>query len=229
MKRILTAIAILVSTVSFAQTKQQRTVSAFTGISVATGIEAELTQGSEDAVSVSVSDDKYLEGLKTEVVNGVLKIYYDNKTKNNNFDKHRKMQVFVTYKSINKLSGSSGASIKATNTINGAALSLDMSSGAQFNGDLKTTDLTIDQSSGAISKVSGNATSVKADISSGSIFTGSDLTSDNCKVSASSGAVLKIGVSTKLTARASSGGVVNYKGSPEVDKSVSSGGVVSKI
>jgi hypothetical protein len=229
MKRILTAIAILVSTVSFAQTKQQRNVSGFTGISVATGIEAELTQGSEDAVSVSVSDDKLLEGLKTEVVNGVLKIYYDNKMKNNNFGKHRKLQVFVTYKSINKLSGSSGASIKATNTINGAALAFDMSSGAQFNGDIKTTDLTIDQSSGAISKVSGNATSVKADISSGSIFTGSDLTSDNCKVSASSGAVLKIGVSTKLTARASSGGVVNYKGSPEVDKSVSSGGVVSKI
>ena len=228
MKRILTAIAILVSTAAFAQTKQPRNVSGFTGISVATGIEAELTQGNEDAVSVSASDDKLLEGLKTEVINGVLKIYYDSKMKNNNF-KHRKIQVFVTYKSINKLSGSSGASIKTTNTINGAALSFDMSSGAQFSGDIKTTDLTIDQSSGAVSKVSGNATSVKADISSGSIFTGPDLTSDNCKVSASSGAVLKIGVTTKLTARASSGGVVNYKGSPEVDKSVSSGGVVSKI
>lgn len=227
MKRILTALAILISTAAFAQTKQQRSVSGFTGISVATGIEAEITQGSEDAVSITASDDKYLANVKTEVVNGVLKIYLEGMNKNN--DRNRKIQAFVTYKSINKLSGSSGASIKTTNAINGSALLLDMSSGAQFKGDVKSTDFTISQSSGAISKVSGSATSVNADVSSGSIFTGTDLSSDNCKVSASSGAVLKIGVSTKLTARASSGGVVNYKGSPDVDKSVSSGGVVSKI
>ena len=229
MKRILTAVAILVSTVAFAQTKQQRLVSGFSGISVATGIEAEVTQGNDDAVSITASDDKYLANVKTEVVNGVLKIYYENPNKKWGNDKGRKIQAFVTYKSINKLLGSSGASIKTTNSISGSTLLLDMSSGAQFKGDLKTTDLTINQSSGAISKVSGSATSVNADVSSGSIFTGSDLSSDNCKASASSGAVLKLGVSTKLTARASSGGVINYKGNPDVDKSVSSGGVVSKI
>jgi hypothetical protein len=228
MKRILTAVAILISTVTFAQTKQQRSVSGFSGISVATGIEAEVTQGNEDAVSITASDDKYLADVKTEVVNGVLKIYLDGQNKNNR-DKNRKIQAFVTYKSINKLLGSSGASIKTTNAISGGTLLLDMSSGAQFKGDLKATDLTINQSSGAISKVSGSATSVNADVSSGSIFTAPDLSSENCKASASSGAVLKLGVSTKLTARASSGGVINYKGNPEVDKSVSSGGVVSKI
>lgn len=229
MKRILTAVAILISTVAFAQTKQQRNVSGFSGISVATGIEAEITQGNEESVSISASDDKYLENIKTEVVNGVLKIYYEAPNKKWGYDKNRKIQAVVTYKSISKLLGSSGASIKTKNTISGSTLLLDMSSGAQFKGEVKATDLTIDQSSGAISKVSGSATSVTADVSSGSIFTGSDLSSDNCKASASSGAILKIGVSAKLTARASSGGVVNYKGNPDVDKSVSSGGVVSKL
>ncbi len=104
-----------------------------------------------------------------------------------------------------------------------------MSSGANFSGELKVSSLKIDQSSGAMAKITGSATDVKADVSSGGIFTGSELSSVTCKASASSGGILKIGVSKTLKADASTGGLIHYKGDPEVEKSTSLGGVVSKI
>ena len=229
MKKLLTCVALLMCTIAWCQTKQQRTVADFTAVSGATGIRVELTQGTENAVWVSASDEKYLANIKTGVENGMLKIYYDNKDKMINKDHHIKLEVFVTYKSINKLAGSSGSMITAKNAINASAFYLDMSSGSQFTGEIKATDLKIDLSSGAMSKVSGSATDARADVSSGGIFTGSDLSTETCKASASSGGILKIGVSKKLTANASTGGIVHYKGNPEVEKSVSLGGIVSKI
>ena len=57
---------------------RQRTIAgAFTQISVATGIQLYLTQGNETSLAVSVSNEKYNKSFKTEVVNGVLKIYMD--------------------------------------------------------------------------------------------------------------------------------------------------------
>jgi hypothetical protein len=229
MKKLLTGIALCFCTIAFAQTKQQRTVGDFTAVSGATGIHVELTQGNENAVWVSASDDKYLPNIKTVVENGMLKIYYDNTEKLTEKNKNWKLNVFVTYKSINKISGSSGSMITAKNTVNGSDLSLDISSGAEFSGELKVTGLKVDLSSGAMSKVTGSAVDVKAEVSSGGILTGSDLSTETCKASASTGGIIKIGVSKKLDAHASTGGAVNYKGSPEVEKSTSLGGVVSKI
>ena len=220
------AVALLISCVAFGQAKQQRTVGAFSGISGATGIEIELTQGNENAVSVS-ADDKYINDIKTVVEDGILKIYFDGNMHAGN--KGSKLKAFVTYKSINKIKGSSGTIMTAKNTVNASSLSFDMSSGAIFSGDIKTTDLTIDQNSGALATVTGTASSVKAEVNSGGIFTGKELSSENCTVTASSGGVIKIGVSKKLTAKANSGGVVNYKGNPDVERSTSVGGVVSKI
>src|SRR5580765_3965067 len=74
----------LLMTVSFAQNKtyndknaQVRDVKNFHGIKVSNGIHLYLTQGNEEAVAVSASSDEYIRRIKTEVENGVLKIYYD--------------------------------------------------------------------------------------------------------------------------------------------------------
>ena len=228
MKKIFTATFLCFAAIAFGQGKQQRTVADFSGVSGATGIRVELTQGNENAVWVIASDDKYLEDLKTVVEKGVLRIYYKQSAKMLKKDKNRKLQAFVTYQSINRVLGSSGAGIVAINRITAPSLLLDFSSGARFTGEIKTNDLKIDQSSGAISTVSGIASQVKADVSSGGIFSGYDLNTETCKASASSGGILRIGVSGKLTGHASSGGLIHYKGDPEVERSVSSGGVVNK-
>ncbi len=228
MKKVLTVLALIISAVAFAQTKQIRTVGDFESISGATGIKIELTQGNTNEVMVSTNDNRVIDNIKTVVERGVLKIYYDNKIKVG-IDKGRKINVYVTYKAINKLKGSSGAVFTAKNAITSSTFSFDMTSGSYFTGEIKATTLSIDQSSGAICKVTGNATNVNADLSSGAIFTANDLSSETCTASVSTGGILKIGVTKKLTVSGSTGGIVNYKGNPEVQQSLSTGAVVSKI
>src|SRR5215210_1554209 len=55
-----------------------RKVSSFTGVSVSGGIDLYLSQGDE-AVVVSAAKSEWRDKIKTEVVDGILKIGYDSK------------------------------------------------------------------------------------------------------------------------------------------------------
>ena len=224
MKKLLLAISFFVTVAAFAQTIQPRPVADFTAINCAAGMDVELTQGTENKVSVSANDDKYLSEIKTEVQNGVLKIYTGYKDNMWQKDKNKKLKAFVTYKSIDKLYGGSGAIVKTTNTINAPALKMDISSGSTFNGEVNVADLNIDVSSGSITNMKGTATNLKADVSSGSVFTGTNLSVESCNVSASSGSVFKINVSKKMSVTASSGSSIGYKGEATLEKKNVSGG-----
>jgi Putative auto-transporter adhesin, head GIN domain len=219
------------SLITFAQTKQTRTVGDFSGISSATGIKVEITQGNENKVVVSSSKDELIDNLKTEIdKNGVLKIFYKNQDRNWNKNRNLKLHAYITFKSISRLAASSGSSLSSTNTITANALNIDVSSGSELDVAIDTKDCVIDISSGSSSKVKGIATNVKIDASSGSSFKAAELNTETCTASASSGAEIKIAVSKKLTSSASSGGSIRYKGNPEVEKkSLSSGGEVKPM
>ncbi len=230
MKKLFTVAAILFSMYVSAQTKQQRNIGSFNGISAATGIEVQLTQGNEEVVFVSSSDDMYAEKIMTVVENGLLKIYYENKDWKNKKDQKLVLKAFVTYKNINKLMVGSGAGMIATNAIAVPSLNMSINSGAQFTGEIKVTDFSLEQNSGAVSKITGVATNAKADISSGAVCTSPNLSVEMFKVDASSGSVIKIGVSKQLSAKVSSGAMVGYRGDAEiVNKKISSGGSIKKI
>ncbi|MFN0081279.1 MAG: GIN domain-containing protein [Ferruginibacter sp.] len=229
MKKIFTLVALLAVIYSNAQTNVQRIVGSFAGVSAATGIQVEITQGDEESVFVNASDDAYTDKLKTVVENGVLKIFYENKDWKKNSVKNLKLKAFVKFKNIDKIYVSSGAGIITKNTITANVLLLDVSSGAQFTGALKVADFSIEQSSGAVSKITGSATNVKANLSSGTVCTATAFTAENCSATASSGAVLKMGVSGKLSVKASSGAIVSYIGNALVEKKLSSGASVKKI
>ena len=207
---------------------QARNVQGFHGIKVSNGIHLYLSQGNEEAVAVSASSQEYIDRIKTEVVNGVLKIYYENNMKpwNNN---GKSLRAYVSCKELDLLKANSGAEVEVDGTIKSGTLSFDFSSGAQFDGRVESTTLKVDQNSGAEAKVSGTATNFTFDASSGATFRGYDLTTDHCDASASSGASLKVTVNKELAASASSGGQIYFKGTGVIkDISTSSGGEVSR-
>jgi hypothetical protein len=207
-----------------------RTISGtFKKISVSSGVELYLTQGNETALAVSVSDNKYEERFKTEVVDGVLKIYYDNKGVTWTNDKHRKLKAYVSVKSLEGLAASAGSKVVFSNQINAEDFVLTVSSGALLNGSLRANALTADVSSGALATVSGTASKFTVSATSGAIFKGYGLVTQNCTASANSGAVINIEVQKELNASANSGGVVSYKGNATVNKgNVNSGGTVKR-
>jgi hypothetical protein len=201
----------------------------FSQVSVATGIELYITEGSETALAISVSDPKYLEKFKTVVENGVLKLYMDTKGIAWLKDKNRKLKAYLSVASLQKLSASSGASIYTAKTLTFRSLKIDMSSGAKFTGSVNIADLNISQDSGSQLDISGTATTLKVAVSSGAHFKGFDLITENCVAKVSSGAHANITTNKELDASAISGGVLRYKGSAGIASlTVNSGGSVKK-
>ncbi len=207
---------------------ETRTVSNFHGIKVSHGIELVIKQGNTEAVAVSASEKEYRDRIRTEVVAGILKIYYDNEHWYKGWNsKGKRLKAYVSFKQLDKLDGSSGSSTQIDGTLTAGELKIYLSSGADLNGTIQANSLYVDESSGATAHVSGKSLSVNVETSSGAGFYGYDLVSDKCDADASSGGSIEISVSKELSAGASSGGDISYKGAGVITKiSTSSGGSV---
>jgi hypothetical protein len=208
---------------------EARTVGSFHGIKVSSGIQLVLKQGSTEAVAVSAPDKEERDRIKTEVVNGVLKIYYDNKFLKEWRTNHRNLKAYVSCKNLDKFDGSAGSHTTVDGTLTAGTLDMGISSGAHFEGEIKATSLSVDQSSGSNTEISGTAQTLKVETSSGAVFHGYGLATDNCSAETSSGGSIQVTVNKALTAEASSGGGIRYKGNGSVTNvSTSSGGSVKK-
>jgi len=209
---------------------QVRTVTTFHGIKVATGIHLFLTQGNEEKVAVSADSKESRDRIVTEVINGVLKIYYENNHDWYSSDnRNRNLRAYVSCKMLDELRASSGAHVEVDGTIQSGTLALDFSSGASFKGAVNVKGIKVDASSGAHSMISGTADDIRASTSSGSHIDASALVTNECDANASSGGHFEVTVNKSLTASASSGGHIDYKGDASVKTiNTSSGGRVSK-
>jgi hypothetical protein len=109
-------------------------------------------------------------------------------------------------------------------------LSMKVNTGAIVKGKIDIKQLDIDQTTGSIVTLTGEALSVKADGNTGSIFKGTDLRSDNCQASTTTGAGIYITVDKELSVKANTGGFVKYKGNAGVREiKTHTGGSVSRI
>jgi Putative auto-transporter adhesin, head GIN domain len=239
MKQLFTYFLLLSSLNLFAQStkiyndvnaKTRPAPSGFTKLSVSSGIELFLTQGNETALAVSVSDAKYDSRLKTEVENGVLKIYYDNNGITWKNDRNAKLKVYLSCATLEDISGSGGARITIADEFNFNILNLSFSSGATFTGKIQARSVTSTVSSGAFMTPGGVVSALTVSANSGAMFNGYELMTETCKASANSGASVKVTVQKELTATANSGGQILYKGNGTVvKKTVHSGGIVKAV
>ncbi len=218
-------------TVITADNVEKRTLSgSFTAIKVSNGIELFITQGGEESVAVSASDEKYLEKFKTVVENGTLKIYMEKSDFNWVNTGRRKLKAFVSFKVLEKLHASSGAEVQAKSVLKLPYLEMDFSSGASFTGRVETDALTVEQNSGAEITLTGSAEKATLSLNSGATFSGYDFATAYCDAKATSGAGIRITVNKEINAKANSGGGIKFKGSGGIkDLSVNSGGSVKRV
>ncbi|HEY4151062.1 MAG TPA: head GIN domain-containing protein [Chitinophagaceae bacterium] len=209
---------------------QARVVGPFHAIKVSTGIQLIIKQGATDAVAVSASDKETRDHIKTEVVNGVLKIYFDIDfwSEIKTF-KNRKLKAYVSLKEIDGFSGSSGSNTTVDGSISAGRLTIDLSSGAYFKGDIKANNLSVSQGSGSHGDMSGQAQALTVKTHSGAHFAGYGIASSECNADAHSGGKIEITVNKELVAEASSGGGIFYKGVGLITHvSTSSGGRIKR-
>jgi hypothetical protein len=210
---------------------EKRNVTGFHGINVGTGIKLILTEGSTEDVVVSADKPEYRDKIVTKVENGILKIYYENKIGAINTRKERKeLKAYVSYKTLDELDANTGAQVQVEGTLKSASMKMNVNTGATVNGAIKTDDLEVDQNTGSVVTLSGDAGKIDIHGDTGSMFKGIDLKTDNCNVTAATGAGIYITVQKELAVKANTGGFVKYKGDAGVrDVRTNTGGSVSKI
>jgi len=208
-----------------------RTVGAFNGIEVSSGVEVEFSQNPNQSVTVQTEADKQ-QYVVTEVENGVLKIFVRNKgVRNLNFSN---LKVVVSNPKLSRLVTKSGSSFKAVTPVSESTLALSSNSGSLVSGTFKiatntalevesgsnvkinldTKSIAIDASSGSSLKLSGTASTSVISASSGSSVSAGDFVTKSAVVDASSGSSVKINTTESVTASASSAASIQYKGNP---------------
>jgi hypothetical protein len=201
-----------------------RTVSGFQSVSVCSGIDLYITPGNEEVVVISAADSKIRDRIKTEVTDGVLRIYIEQKGHINiSWNSSRKaMKAYVSYKTLKGILACGGSDVLVVEgQIKQEELYITLSGGSDFSGTVDVSKLKITQSGGSDSDVRGNATRLETTLSGGSDLDAFELLVEECVVTASGGSDAKLNVSTKLVANASGGSDIDVKGKCEITKSTS--------
>ena len=224
-------------TASFAQktindpNAEKRTVAGFHGIDVATGIELTLTKGTNEQVAVSASETEFRDKIVTEVVDGILKIHYETKTGAiNRRNENKKLRAYVSYKSLDHLTVTTGAEVNIDGVLEATTLDLKANTGGVVEGEVSIGTMNVDQNTGSKITLSGKVDKLEAEGSTGSKFMGEDLKTNTCSAEMGTGAGIYISVDKELNVRANTGGYVKYKGNAGIrEVKTNTGGTVSKI
>lgn len=203
----------------------------FHAVQVSSGIDLYLTQTSEEAVAVSAASEEYRDKIITEVVDGVLKIYYE---KNNNWgwginSGNKKLKAYVSVKTLDKLSASGGSDVAFENAIKSNKLSISISGGSDLKGEVACEELSVTASGGSDADISGKASKASISASGGSDVDGYRLITEVCRVTSSGGSDVNITVNKEINAQASGGSDIHYKGNATARTSKSGSSDIRKV
>jgi hypothetical protein len=213
---------------------QVRKVEHFTKIHVSSAISLYLSQGSQEAVAVSAGDEKYTARIRTEVRDGVLKIYVENGVWNSWNWGNRSLKAYVTVVNFDGLEASGASSVKVGDPlkaggnfelevsgastvkfdagISGARMNIQIDGASNFRTSLSAEDVKFNLSGASQADIIGKSSGLTVEASGASEFKGFGLETENCKAEASGASTVNITVSQKLNAQASGASSIGYKG-----------------
>lgn len=195
----------------------------FSSIDVNSDIEVILEQSNDKFISVEADENLQL-SIDTKVENGVLKI-----EPNESINPSKTIKVIVRMSKIEGLEASSSSKISGIGTFKGESISIDASSAAEVEVNLKYDNVNLDASSGSNIWVKGLALKLESSASSGSEVEAKQMLSNDVIADVSSGGIIKTHPIISLNGNASSGGRIVYDIEPKsVTKDESSGGNVGR-
>jgi hypothetical protein len=192
-----------------------RDVKNFHAIAVSSSFNVYISQGNEEAVAVSASEQKYRDEIRVDVENGILKIGLKNDGKfwkGWNGDK-MKLKAYISFKNIDKLTASGACDVHVQGTITAEDLKINLSGASDLKeGKINAKNLDVDISGASDVYLSGTASEIKLEASGASDIKAIDLTVDYCDVHASGASSISITVNKELSAHASGASDIHYKG-----------------
>ena len=189
---------------------QVREAKNFHGISVGNAFDVYLVQGSEEAVAVSASEEKYRDKIVVEVSNGILHIGLEKGWRINLGNK--KFKAYISFRNIDKLDISGACDARVEGSIKAENLQIGLSGASDLQGKIEVKKLNIDLSGASDMSLSGAATQLDIEASGASKFKGFDLSTDYCSAHASGASDIRITVNKELSVHASGASDIDYKG-----------------
>jgi Putative auto-transporter adhesin, head GIN domain len=183
----------------------------FHSIKISGGIDMFLSQDNETKVVASATETKFRDRIKTEIADGILKIWYDSDGWKWNTG-HKKLRVYVSCKSIDKLTATGASDVNIEGTLKAGDLEIHLSGASDLKGKISATKIIMDQSGASDARVSGDANDLKLKVSGASDFKGFDFLVHTCEVKASGASDIQITVNKGLSAHASGASDIRYKG-----------------
>jgi len=199
-----------------------RTLNApFHAIRISGGMDLYLSQSDKESIAVSASEERFRNGIKTVVENGVLRIYYDGEKTWSS--KNKKLKIYLSFRDLDRIDASGATDIRVSGTIAVDSLNMVLSGACDFKGAVKLDKLIMDLSGASDVKISGTAGDVKIESSGASDVKGFDLAADFCSAKASGASDINITVNKELNAYASGASDIYFKGAGLIRDLKSSG------
>jgi hypothetical protein len=236
MKKYMLIISLFITAAGFTQktvqdaNAQRRPVTAFHAIEVSDGIDLYISQGGEENLAVSAATPEYRDKIRSEVVNGTLKLYYDKPDKwGIHWNNNRKLKAYVSVKALDDLHASGGSDVYIENDLKIVSLNMHLSGGADLRGNIHGQSLSLSASGGSDAYLSGKVNRINISATGGSDVHGYDMVTDYCTVHTSGGSDVKITANKEISGSASGGSDLLYKGTATSTASKSGGGGVKKV
>jgi hypothetical protein len=223
LKPVLSISLILLCTLAFSQTKEERDVAGFSGISLGIAADLYLSQGSPQKVVIKASEED-LAKIETVVKDGHLKIKTDSYR-----SRIKDVEIWITVPDIESLTLSGSGKIIAETPVNSNELEMRVSgSGTIKVKELKGEELEVAISGSGSIYLGGTAEELGISISGSGRLKAGGLQVDECDARISGSGSCEVDATGELDASISGSGRVTYFSSPQVDASVSGSGKVKK-
>lgn len=203
--------------------KKDRSVSGFSGLSVSSGIDVYLTQGNSEKLTFDVKGVDEAD-VRSEVRNGVLKLYIDRKGMNWNWGRNTYVKAYLTFRQLRDIQAGGGSDVIGQGRLSFNDLNVEAGGGSDITLALKADELNASASGGADLKLDGSARTLNANGSGGSDLDARKLTVDVCNANSSGGSDVYVYATRELSLKASGGSDIYYYGPAKVVAKSESGG-----
>lgn len=220
---------LVVPTASGNVIREERTVDAFTEISVCCGMRLELTQGDQPTVAIE-ADETLLPEIETTVRGEQLTVQLRSSFSLMPRLRSGRVTVYVTTPNVRALD-LSGGSNGTMERLQGEDLHIDLSGGSHLTIDTVTAaHLTAELSGGAQVQVdAGTITEQQVDVSGGGQYRLENVQSDSIVVDLSGGSRAEVWARETLRVDASGGSNLTYRGAPVMEQDISGGSRVRAV
>ncbi len=183
---------------------EERSLEPFSSVETSHGWDLVLEQGTGHEMTIE-AEQNIIDLLKTEVENGVLRIYFE---KGVRIRRSKRKRIYLTFENLESITASGGSDVKAESALEVADLDMKFSGGSDLSlNSLRVEDLKMQLSGGSDANINFRAISrMEVSASGGSDLSLTNFKGDYCKLELSGGSDATLKGSVAEAYIAASGG-----------------------